>query len=348
MAAAGNGGSGGASGGQGGMAPALDGEPFVFTVSTTGEVVAYRMNESDGSLTALVDTQVPGGYDHFLAMAPSSSTLFVVYDGGVTALAFDANAPSFTELDTTTTFGAGTHVAVDDTVERVVVAHYNEGAATTLPFDGSNFGMGVELAVGMNAHSAQFHPTNRHVYVPCLGSNHVAQYAFEPGASELMPATPPTVSVSGGPRHMAFHPQGEYAYVLSELSGELRVFAVEGGGSLGAELDLELLGDAGQKSASDVQVTPNGSHVYAVERSSQNMFHFDVAGDGTLTASGEPTALGAVVRSFAMDPAGQYLQVGDTSGNLTTFAIGSDGELTRGSQLNDLGNVHATLIRYLP
>jgi 6-phosphogluconolactonase (cycloisomerase 2 family) len=73
--------------------------------------------------------------------------------------------------------------------------------------------------------------------------------------------------------------------------------------------------------ASDVEITPDGKHLYAVERSTKKAFHFDVAKDGTLQPSGDAVTVGEAVRVFGISPSGKSLQIGDAQGNLVGFVV---------------------------
>lgn len=319
---------------------------FVFTVSEGGMVRAFRL-EGGAEPAQAADFQLgTASGDFFLTASADASRVFVSYASTVMALEFDTETPEFTELDTAATAGAGTHVELSPDGAHVLVAHYNEGKLTHVRFDGETFGTSAEFSPGANAHSARIHASGQWAYVPSLGSNHVAQ--FELGET-LAPNTPSSVPVAGGPRHMALHPNGSIAYVLSELSGQAYTFAINTDGTLGPDpLDVdEVASGVNQPSGSDVQITPDGKHVYTFIRRNQNLYHFDVASDGTLSASGEPTNFGQQVRAFAISPAGDVLLGGGSAGLLYTYAIDAEtGALTAiGDGITNLQSIQTTIIR---
>lgn len=322
---------------------------FVFTVSEGGMVRAFSLDSGEEPVQ-VADFEIgTANGDFFLTANPDASRVFVSYASSVMALAFDANSPAFTELDTASTAGAGTHVELSPDGEHVIVAHYNEGKVTHVGFDGNTFGATTEFAPGANAHSARIHPSGDWAYVPCLGSNHVAQ--FELG-NTLTPNTPSSVPAAGGPRHMTFHPNGSLAYVLSELSGQAYTFAINADGTLGPDpLDVdEVASGVNQPSGSDVQITPDGKHLYTFIRRNQNLYHFDVASDGTLNASGQPTNFGQQVRAFAISPTGDVLMGGGSAGVLYTYSINAQtGALTAiGDGVGNLQSIQTTIIRHVP
>jgi 6-phosphogluconolactonase len=322
---------------------------YAFVVSVGGIVRALRLDPGAAPVqVADHELDVTFG-DFFITANQTGSRLFVSYEDTVLALAFDAQAQSITELDTAVTAGGGTYVEVSPDGEHVLIASYNEGKVTHVGFDGTTFGSPSEFSPGQNAHSARVHASGDWAYVPCLGSNHVAQYAL---GETLTANTEATVSVPGGPRHMTFHPNGEVAYVLTELTAQAYAFTINSDGTLGPEpLDLEdVVTDVAQPSGSDVEITPDGKHLYTFERRTEQLYHFDIAQDGSLTASLEPVDFGQEVRAFAISPAGDLLLGGGSAGILYTYAIDpTTGELTEvGDALTDLQSIQATVIRDVP
>jgi 6-phosphogluconolactonase len=316
--------------------------------STDGFVRVYTMDTSDGSLSAAGELDTGSGLD-FIAVGPDDRTVFVSYNGSVSAFGYDPASEMLTLLDSATTFGVGTHVAVDPTGKYVFVAHYSEGALSFLPYAaGSGFGTATEFSPGNNAHQVRIDAAGTHVYVPCLGSDHVAQYTLDPVGGVLSPQSTPTVAAGNGPRHMDFHPSAPVAYVLDELASEIHVFDIEGGSLVPRPGDSVFTSEDEQShQSSDIQVTPDGSFVYAVNRQPSELVTFRVEADHTLTRLGADDLTG-VVRSFGVDPAGQYLQIGGNDGRLAALRIDeASGVVTETSAETGLGDIHATVVRYL-
>ncbi|HEV8244898.1 MAG TPA: beta-propeller fold lactonase family protein, partial [Polyangiaceae bacterium] len=292
-----------ASGGSGGSAPA--GEPYVFVGSTDGMLRVFKMDVSDGSLSAAGSIDAGSGLD-FVTLGPDERSVFVAKDGSVEAYAYDPNAESLTLLDSAPTNGGGTHVAVDPSGKVVLVAHYTENALSLLTYGAaSGFGVAQLFQPGMNAHQVRFDQSGTRVYVPCLGSNQVAEYDLDPDAGTLTAKTPASVAAAGGPRHLDFQPDGTLAYVLAELGSQIHTFDVGGNGSLQARAGGSLFTaeDEQGHSSSDIHVTPDGKFVYAVNRNPPEIVRFQVGSTGLLTRLGAD-GLSGVVREFAMDPAG--------------------------------------------
>jgi 6-phosphogluconolactonase len=285
----------------------------------------------------------------FFALAPDRRTLFVAYDNGVSAYDYDAALQEFTHLGSAETHGGGTHVAVTENGKRILVAHYAANLLSLVTFD-PKAGLSTiqELTPGENAHQVTISQDGQFVYVPCLGSDHIAQYLLGE-RTELVQQARPSVSATGGPRHMAFHPNAPLAYVLTERSSQLHIFDVDTQtGSLAVRPTASVFtaADGLEHWSSDLQLTPDGNQLYAVNRDPSEIVHFQVLADHALERRAS-YPLSAPVRAFAMDPRGGYLLVGGNDGRLVRLEIHADtGQLSERSSLDDLGNIRQTVISY--
>ncbi len=336
-----------AAGRLGGSGPEGAGALHAFVGSTDGTLRAFNV-DGNGELEPAGSASAGDDLD-FLAVGPDDRTVFVSRNQWVAAFRYDPEADAFAPLGQQSTGGRGTHVAAAPTGARVLVASYQEGALSLLEFSkSSGFGAARVISPGQNAHQVLFGTAGTRVYVPCLGSDYVAQYDLDPAGAALVPASPPTVAAPGGPRHMALHPSGRIAYVLAENSSQVHVFDVDDSGSLVARPGESRYTSADSQYhwSSDIHVTPNGEHVYAVNRRPPELVHFTVGERGVLQRR-ESTALDGVVRSFAVEPGGRFLLIGGESGNLRAFGIDAAGALSPGPSTPGLGDVHATVLRAL-
>lgn len=324
-------------------------QTWVFTTSSGGPLRAFEQDAETGALDARGEQSVGSGpnEDVFVAMVPGSTQAFVVTTEAIVVYDFDPATGSFTEGAHGTTLGTGTYVSVSADLQHVYVAHYNDNALSYLTYKDGVFSAPQRFDSGQKVHSVQEAKAGGWVLVPCLGSDHVAQYRRD--GDTLTAATPATVAVTGGPRHFAFHPSKPVAYVLTELTAQLRAFEFTEAAGLGAVLDTEVIGveSGGKYWGSDVKVSPDGNDVFAVERNAKKVYHFDIEEDGTLTSSGISVDLGGVVRAFDISSDGKRLYMGNNQGQIKV--------LTFDSQSNELvalpdgptgaGTIYNTLVR---
>ena len=87
----------------------------------------------------------------------------------------------------------------------------------------------------------------------------------------LEPNSVPWIKVKpgAGPRHLAFHPNGKWAYLINELDSTVTVLSYDGRSGTFKELQVvpTLPEDfRGESTCADVQVAPSGRFVYGSNR----------------------------------------------------------------------------------
>lgn len=80
-----------------------------------------------------------------------------------------------------------------------------------------------------HAHALVFNPASpTDCYVPDLGLDVVHHYKYADGKLSLQPATSLTADgVAMGPRHMCFHPSGQFAYFNNEMAAAVTPVRVD-------------------------------------------------------------------------------------------------------------------------
>ncbi len=242
--------------------------------------------------------------------------------------------------------GGACHVAVDPGARTLLTAQYGSGsvAAFSLNPDGSlserttcvrhEGGSGVDASRQSkpHAHWVGFSPDNRFVYVPDLGLDKVMIYRHDADQATIQPAGSARVPAGGGPRHMKFHPNGKWAYVLNELA--LSVTRFDHDPKTGeltprqtiptvpkTELAKELTA-----SASEIRLHPNGKFLYSANRGHDTITAFRINQEsGDLAVIEIQNVRAAEPRNFNLDPSGKWLLVaGQYSHTLGVFAVDSD------------------------
>ena len=228
----------------------------------------------------------------------------------VAAYRIDPNTGALTFLNQQPSGGEDTpHVDVDPAGSCVVAANYGSGDISVLPInaDGSlsapsavikHSGSGVnpDRQKHPHPHSCNFDPSGKFVLVPDLGVDKVYIYRFDPVTRALIAASPPTVSVTPGfgPRHMSFHPNGKFAYLINEMGGTVVVFSWDSAaGQLRALQTLSTVPPDyhGLNTSAEVHVLPNGRFLYATNRGPDDIAIFAAdPGSGALRLLGyQPT-----------------------------------------------------------
>lgn len=320
---------------------AVAGEYHVYFGSYTGAkskgIQVSRFDSRTGKLSEpelVAETRNPS----FLAVHPTERFLYAVGEvsetqgkraGAVTAYAIDGRTGKLTPLNQQTSGGTGPcQLSVDATGKCVLVANYGSGsiaalpigadgrlgeAATTIQHTGSS--VNPQRQAGPHAHFICPSPDNRFALACDLGLDKVLIYQLDAATTKLATNDPPfaVVAHGAGPRHLGFHPNGKFVFVLNEMGLTVTTFSYEAArGALFEEQTVSTL-PAGytateRDSGAAIAVHPGGKFVYASNRGHDTIAVLAVdAKTGRLTlVQNEPT-LGKIPRHFAIDPTGRWL-----------------------------------------
>jgi 6-phosphogluconolactonase len=151
------------------------------------------------------------------------------------------------------------------------------------------------------------------------------------------------VKPGSGPRHIAFHPDGQHAYVINEMGSTLTAFDYDpAGGALKEIQTVSTLPDDfhGVNTCAEVAIHPSGKFVYTSNRGDDSIAEFAVAEPGgRLNLVERQSTRGKVPRCFAIDPTGQYLiAANQNSDSIVVFRINAQtGRLTWTGQTVEVG-----------
>ena len=349
-------------------APA-NGKYFVYVGTYTEEgskskgIYAYRFDPAAKEITAIglvAETINPS----FVALHPNHHFLYAVNEvgkykgqssGAVSAFAIDRVTGKLTLVNEVPSRGADPcYITLDKSGKHVLVANYTGGSVAVFPVlddgrlgDASAFvqhqghGTNPERQEGPHAHSIDLSSDNHFALVDDLGLDQVITYRFDPAKGSLAPNEPAfaKVEAGAGPRHLAFHPNGKFAYVINEMHSTVTAFAYDSaGGALGSLKTISTLppGFTGQNDDAEVQVHPSGKFLYASNRGHDSIAVFAIdPTKGTLTPVEDIPTRGQTPRSFEIDPTGSLLfAANQKSNNIVVFRIDAGtGRLTATGQV---------------
>jgi 6-phosphogluconolactonase len=176
---------------------------------------------------------------------------------------------------------------------------------------------------GRESHATVFDPSHRFLFVPTRGDNWIAQYRYDAAAQRLIANDPATLSETpgAGPRHLAFHPNGRWAYLVNELSLSLSVYAfdAERGTLRAAQRGVAVAPPgSGAGSSADIHVHPDGKFLYVSNRQGDQSNIAIVRVDessGAVAVIGHEATHGRTPRNFALDAEGRILIAGNQESN---------------------------------
>jgi 6-phosphogluconolactonase len=317
--------------------------------STARGIYVFRMRGTDGHLTPVqtVETENPS----YLALDPSGAHLYCTNEnealkgtpaGAVTA--FDVNRADGTLklLNAQKTNGnAPAHLSVHPSGRYLTASNYDDGdypvyrllpdgsiGPQTDDARGSGTGPVADRQEGPHAHQIQTDPDGRRVFGVDLGADVIRTWDLDLASGKLTPGSPASFSLppGSGPRHMAFHPNRSFAYVLNELAGTIAIFhydPVRGSLTPSQTVSSFPAGFAGSKSTAEIRIHPNGRFLYASNRGNNTVGAFTIdARTGALEPIGWEPTQGDGPRGMNIDPEGRFLYVANqNSDSIVVFRI---------------------------
>lgn len=341
----------------GAEAPAAPvGQFWVYVGTYTGKksqgIYVCRLDAVTGKLSApelAAETPNPT----FLAIHPRLPALYSVgrpvllaanetRNGSVSGFAMDRQTGKLSPINQQSSRGNGPcHVSLDATGQCVLVANYGSGSIAALPLkgDGSlveasafvqHVGSGVnkKRQEGPHAHWIDVSPDNRFAFTCDLGLDQVLSYKLDLAKGSLEPNQPPFVTVTpgAGPRHLAFHPNGRFAYLINEMGCTMTAFSYEA--ARGALQELQTVstlpaGCTNQNTCAEVEVHPSGKFLYGSNRGHDSIVVYALdAQTGRMTLVEHQSTQGKGPRHFGIDPTGRWLLAANQgTDNIVAFRI---------------------------
>lgn len=337
--------------------PAAAMETFVYFGSHSNRPGAgfslARFNTDTGVLTKpslLLEAKEPA----YFVFHPDGRHLYTCNSGapgGLSAYSVDPRTGALTLLNRVLAGGDDTsYISLDRTNRYALVANYNGGniAVFALKPDGSigdwtsfvqHTGKSVhpQRQTKAYAHAIVVSADNRFVLVPDLGVDKLFVYRFDEKTGKLTANEPAFVTLppGSGPRHVKFHPNGRWVYLINEMGST--VVGYEWDGAKGTLTEFQSISTlpadfTGTSTCAEVEVHPNGKFLYGSNRGHDSLVAFSIdAATGRLTVIGHTPSGGRTPRNFAFDPTAKWiLCTNHNSNNAVVFRVDeATGRLTQ-------------------
>lgn len=325
---------------------------FVYVSNAEdGTISSYQLDPANGALKPIATTPA-GQLVMPLAVSPDQRYLYASIRSrpcSVVTYQIDSHSGALTRLATAALPESMAYISTDRVGRYLFGASFGGDMISVSPIGPQGVAQGETLQViktGRHAHSIVTDTSNRFVYVANLGVHRVLQLAFDERSGALSPIGQGFAPAAdgAGPRHMAVSPNDNFLYVLNELFGTVTTYAIDrktgaltrGDSVEGVppryKLEKGLIrpplgqGEAVDNTpriwAADIQVTPDGRHVYTTERTSSTVttYRADPA-TGKLTYI-ETIEVEKQPRGIRIDPRGRWLVVsGQKSAEVGVYAI---------------------------
>ncbi len=301
-----------------------------YTKGISEGVYVYDFDSKSGN--SYFKSKIKCNNPSFVAISSHNKWVFVVEEENdnpqVASYAFDNATGSLKLINKQPTLGAHPcYVSVDKTNKWVFVGNYTGGsvscfgvddngrlqpATQTLQHKGSSANTKRQEAA--HVHGAFIAPSEKLLFVPDLGIDQLKIYSID----KLNVKQPLSISDSvkvnpgSGPRHLAFHPNGKYLYLLLELTAEIEVFEFVNEQLISKQkISLLPVGYKGSYSGADIHTSTDGKFLYATNRGDANhIISYNInETNGLLSKIDIQSTGGLIPRNFTMDPSGNFLLV---------------------------------------
>ena len=311
-----------------------------YTFGKSKGIYVYQFNSNTGDIQWISNTDSSSN-PSFIALSPNGNYLYAANETGkenpghVTAYSFNKENGKLTFLNQQRSGGdAPCFVTTDKSGKWAVTANYSGGSLSAFPINTNGSlqhysqliqhkgkSINSERQEKAHVHSIFFTPDYKYILSPDLGMDKTMIYTFNASLHKPLHAAsiPFIKSTPGsGPRHIAFHPNHKFVYIIEELSGTIKTCSYKNGVLKQMQTIATHPADyKGQSGAADIHISPDGKFLYASNRGDENniaIFSINVI-NGKLTNIGYQPSGGIKPRNFIIDPSGRFLLVANQNTN---------------------------------
>ncbi|WP_227270471.1 lactonase family protein [Roseobacter weihaiensis] len=277
-------------------------EPRSYTAYVSclsgNEINVFSGDDVAGTLEHVQTIALPGrgkglvGRGLPLAHAPNRRRLYAAVYGDQTSsekdlvdsYAIDPVTGLLTHISSTSVMAQLSHISVDRTGGFLLGASEPSGLVVAYPI--GDHGHVQPRASGTvvplrGAHQILTDYTNRYAYIPSLSSDVLVSLLFDERTGSFTANSPPEIALQTGAgcRHLAFHPNRRYMYLLNQKDGSLVCYRLDPStGGLCELMHTSILpeGFKGSPWGAQIKVSPKGDRLFASERRSDTLSVWDI------------------------------------------------------------------------
>ncbi|MEH7888433.1 lactonase family protein [Elizabethkingia meningoseptica] len=315
-----------------------------YTAKGSKGIYVYKVNTETGKSHYVSEIAVED--PSYLVFSKNGKYVYTVTEkedqqnSKVNAFSFDKKTGKLSFINSKPAGGgAPCHINVSPDGKRIITANYmggsiteyavnNDGSLgdTTQNIEFSGNGADKERQTQPHLHFVTFTPDAKYLFADDLGTDKIYKYQLDTKGNRLLSeGTPSAVKVKegSGPRHLTFHPNGKYAYLITEISGDVIAFNYKDGNL--SEFQTVKADTLNARGSADIHISPNGRFLYASNRlKGDGIAIFSInPQNGSLTKAGYQST-GIHPRNFVITPNGKLLLVANRdSDQIQVFKIDS-------------------------
>ena len=313
-----------------------------YTHGTSKGIQVYDVNLEEGTLTERSEVEVSNA--SYTAVSKNGKYLYSIEDEGVAVFKRDHNG-DLARINSVDIDGMrGCFLATDVDGKYLYVAGYHDGKVTVVHthkdgrlgsvMDGVfHTGLGSVAERNFRPHVNCVRPTPHNKYLCAVdnGIDQIKVYRINKRTDKLELVDIVRCPRESGPRIIRFSADGRFAYVLFELSNEIKVYSYNGNGDIP---EFELLqsistlakkedGGVSHNAASGLALAPDGKHLFCTTAGENTVGMFEVDSEtGLLERKLVLPVSGDYPKDLVIFPDNQHIAVANHSSNsITTFKV---------------------------
>lgn len=311
---------------------------------TTGEgkgIYSFELDLSNGMLDN-VKLEAEMGNPTYLCIDRENKYLYSAIktgnSGGVAAFSITPDTSELVNLNySVSDENSPCHVSINNDADLLFSANYHQGLCKVhrISEDGSvlpevsvtahcGCGPNKERQEKAHIHFSSLTPDEKYLCVIDLGLDQMVTYTVNNGMLSRYKEF--KLKPGSGPRHMDFHPNGKYAYIVTELSSEVAVFDYSS--ETGDFKELQYISALpldykGENLGSAIHISPDGRYLYASNRGHDSIAIFSIdSNSGKVSTVAYTSTEGNHPRDFNLDPTGSYLIAANKdTNNIVCFSV---------------------------
>ncbi len=314
-----------------------------YTRKDSKGIHVYKFDTITGASRFISETEVSN--PSYLAVSNDNKYIYAVSENEgenavVTAFSFDSQNGLLNHINQKPTGGdAPCYVSITSDGKNLVTANYSGQSISlfTLNDNGSlnpvsrvftftGKGHDKKRQSEPHLHCVRFSPDESFLFAMDLGTDKIYKFKVNKNQDEFLSVGDPAyykVKSGSGPRHLTFHPNNKYAYLITELSGDVIAFEFNSENGNLEEIQTIKSDTLNARGSADIHVTPDGKFLYASNRLEGDglaIFSIDQS-NGTLKRIGYQET-GDHPRNFVITNNGEFLLVANRdTDNVQIFKI---------------------------
>ena len=331
-------------------------EFYIGTYTDGDSKGIYKTNIDDKGFLSKIKLVAATKNPTFLTKSKDNKTLFAVahsteIDKGFVK-SFKIKKDNLELISTSNSGGTGPCFVTINNDNYVLTANYKGGNIGLLQADASgklsellhvqqHTGKGsTKRQKAPHAHSAWFHPTKKEIIAVDLGTNELWFSTIDSKENKLVLANPSKLKMAkgAGPRHLTFHPNHKWIYVLNELNNTVSLVKEKNDFyEIDASISMIPEDFTAFSKAADIHISKDGKFVYASNRGHNSIVIYKVNPEnGKLSLVGYESVKGESPRNFSLTPDDKFLLVANQdTNNIISFKRNSEtGKLTFVSEIS--------------